>query len=611
MRYHYVTMVGIVSLFTTLSVEAQQLTTRELEKEEVMRKAAGAPLAAAEVESQTRGVYQNFERLSKQSGTPVTFEIQSVEIYEKAQFDDIQWFQLFTANPEKAIYTLPMADGGDLPSQSRPSYPSKWEPVDAADMANAGKVEAEFGGVSVSEALKTIAETMVLPEITHVSSVSLAVELGGTRYEYRSAFVWGRLSADETWVCTVDMVVPALGVTVSDGRDAVTEEELQNPPRENPNPATEADNCLVVTGGLTEVGPATNVNLNSGHLISQHELHFRGKKNCSTTRQCDSRCAISVHTFLCRENPVSILLCPACVHKRFQRVQTDTVDGIGMGNQASCGVAVGCAIKSCPFFACGGVSFSVTGSGSTLKVTSASAVLDDMSTKWGTGYPGAHEAICSGESIATWSTTMGADETEFGPVFDAAGHVLRNTVPTDETWHGMSVTYVMPDWAVLEWDEYGVLEISQGNSAELTNRLALDHPTAEPNTAALVVAVPEHPANSRAIVTPELHFEEFSTRRSAKGSIFVQAVFDDTETLTHLEFLHHDLPGGIPERMSASIENAIGLGDRISEHGHRVVAFAKLEAGGGRVKLGPHTELEPSCCCDGGICCPEPPCGTQ
>jgi hypothetical protein len=117
---------------------------------------------------------------------------------------------------------------------------------------------------------------------------------------------------------------------------------------------------------------------------------------------------------------------------------------------------------------------------------------------------------------------------------------------------------------------------------------------------AVVVAIPPHEANSRAIPMPALKLSTDGLPVGVgRGNVAIRADFSGSGDLQGFEILA-DTMGGVPPRLADHIERALSL-QRLTEEEHRVVVFAVLSVGES-LEIETNASFLPKCCCGEVLC---------
>jgi hypothetical protein len=124
-------------------------------------------------------------------------------------------------------------------------------------------------------------------------------------------------------------------------------------------------------------------------------------------------------------------------------------------------------------------------------------------------------------------------------------------------------------------------------------------PAAAERPTTVLVALPTHEANSRAINIPDLQLAPTGQNPTReRGQILVVADFAEDHRLQGLQLVHTDTGAGSWKVMLA-LERALSL--EPSAGGHRVVTFAWISVGE-TIKIESYLSYLPRCCCGNVFC---------
>jgi hypothetical protein len=205
-----------------------------------------------------------------------------------------------------------------------------------------------------------------------------------------------------------------------------------------------------------------------------------------------------------------------------------------------------------------------------------------------------------------------------GPVRLPSGVVtLSRLEPSDAMHGGDPVSYLMEEWAVVDFGAPGTATKSASSArtlrsslpefgASLAQTLNGSLPGATGGSAglagrlAIMVATPPHEANSREIPMPALEIRSDGVPAGVgRGQVAIRADFSEAGVLQGFEVLA-DTMGGISPQLADHLEQALSL-QRRSEKEHRVVAFVVLSVGES-LRIESSLAYLPKCCCGGEFC---------
>ncbi|MEM9554127.1 MAG: hypothetical protein AAGC60_07700 [Acidobacteriota bacterium] len=571
------------------------------------------PLAALDPLEAITEIYQRFEDASSASGQEIRFEIDGVTTYRNGQFDELIWTDLFTAPGGWTLETVPHIRLRDLPSQEQISFVSHWDDQDDTEWS-AQDFLKRTTLLRADEAVTRLGawDTDRFDGVRGLTTFAVTISFAERARSYSGLVLWAPLDDETVLFSLVDHVAPGVDLAFHEQRAFVTRDQLEvRPDSEVPAP-WKALTCLnwppfdqydptIGTGALT-----------IGHSSGSHSASLRAARYCSQSN-CTSFCSPYSAFKACNE--AGSISNPLYWHKKANSVAIDSVNGFGE-TRSECGYGWGCAVKSCLFGVCGGITFGASGRGASLKVNATSGVLSDMSISKGGFCPAAgvdFEPPCSGlvGEVATLSLSEGAVKVDL----PAADFKLTRLEASDVVHHGEPVSYLMAEWALLSY------QAPQGKAPARTAAIATSHPdfaqakraelevalgagtaakAAPGDHLTLVVGLPQHEANSRKIAMPDLRV---ATDRVPGGSaarkVLVRADFGEDRELQGLQILHDSL-GGVPHELALHIERSLSL-EAASDEQHRVIVFALLEVGQ-TLELEAAIPYLPKCCCGAYFC---------
>ncbi len=228
--------------------------------------------------------------------------------------------------------------------------------------------------------------------------------------------------------------------------------------------------------------------------------------------------------------------------------------------------------------------------------------------------PGCRPPIC--EALVTGLTVLPL--TGSNPVQLPTEPVrLRRLEESDVMHHGEDVSYLMGEWAILDYGTSSattksapsIRTLSSSSSefaSSMTSRFRGTRSTVPSRKAgigdgiAIIVAAPPHEANSRDIPMPSLKVSAGMLPVGAgSGKIAIRADFSEDGVLQKFDILY-DTMGGVSPQLATHIEQALSL-ERLSQKEHRVVAFAVLSVGAS-LEIESSLPYLPKCCCGDQFC---------
>ena len=570
-----------------------------------------------------RAIYARFADASRASGHGIRFEIADVTTYRPEQFDELLWFDLFTAPGGWSIETTPYERAEWLPSRESISFASTWRQVDGEPWRRSSfsKTASEMRAIA---ALAQLAKES--PErfsgLDALSRIAVDVTFDHRSRQYDALVLWKRLAGNTVLFTLIDHVVPGIDRAFHEPRTAVPTEQILE--FADPSMAYRAQEdagrlptkaCLNLQ--YDQYDPTLWASDSTGHSSGQHQSSLRAARLCQLSN-CRSTCTPYQAGQSCAD--LGSISNPLYWHKKSTSIRVSSINGIGT-NSSECGYAFGCAVRSCLLGWCSGASFGAQGYGAKLTISATSSVVSDMSLSKG-GFCQAGETIdppndddggpgCNGliGEIATVSLRDGT----IGSELPARDFMLTRLEPSTVEHGGHTISYLMGEWALLrstyaDGAAGNVTAVGGSNpefgrlkGAELESVLAGPRATKmAADDLLLVVGMPPHEANSRRIPLPDLEVAAIPVRPGTPvRKIFVRADFAEDTTLQALEILH-DTSGGVPHELALQIEKALSL-TPVHDEQHRVIAFALLSVGE-TLNLESSLLYLPKCCCGTEFC---------
>jgi hypothetical protein len=559
-------------------------------------------------EAGVRWIYERFTGASERSGQQIKISLSEFRTHRSDSFADLRLLAVISPHKGPLLQTTHHSRWGSLPSQRVFSYESRWEPGNAED---AERMEREGAEVSIAQVLAAgSALEGPFPRPIALTTYRVALDFAGKSVAYQAAVTWFEHSRNKLFFTVGDPVVEDLLIGFEEEQTIVPLSELNSEPVEPPGYLPAAQ-CL---GSFEQHdSPYLRLAQTGGHSSGQHQSILTARTTCQTSERCTSTCTTEPMIKRCADSGfVSNIL--------FKHVATEfpdrrSIQGLGVGLTSECAYALGCAIEECLATGCrSSPTFTLEGDGAGFEISVAGTqVIADLGVEHGATCPAARlyvplpprcEELAS-SVVALPLRPLGAPRTL--PIRE--GVQLSRLAPSEVVHHGAAVSYLMAEWALVSASVNGI-EVRQrataGFDEEAAKEVALaawgqqDSPESViVDQKVLLVAVPSHEPNSRAIAIPELRLQaDLLPPTRERGNLLVRADFGEDHRLEGLGLVHSENGAGSWNVMLA-IERALTL--EPSTERHRVVTFAWLSIGE-TIKIESALSYLPRCCCGTVFC---------
>ncbi len=307
-------------------------------------------------------IYDKVARYTAASGTPVELALSDCRVIDPPDFSTEAFSDLFDLAPGPVLQLSAAVLSDRGLGVEGVSFRAQW--ADAVDEADAWGVVAAVRGASIAEILAQLsAQGQGFDrEVESIVSCGVTATAEGKFRAYRAAFFFS----------PGDGVPTLLADPVLHGLHRLAREVM--PPVRDFAELRRKRSPVQGLVNQTEASTTTcNVDdregLNSGLVMIDHQEHASGgshlsnlqlKGRCTETSDCVSRCTPSFEFHACVESG-SIATTVPRTHRVYKE---ERLEGDSKVNAPSyCSGSMGCAIESCPFGVCKGVTFSYSRSG--------------------------------------------------------------------------------------------------------------------------------------------------------------------------------------------------------------------------------------------------------
>lgn len=558
-----------------------------------------------------RGIYDRFTELTRRSGQEIRFVLSDVKTYRPNEFGDLPLLEVMCPYRGEVLQTSGGTSIRQLPSEHLYSYRTSWVPGNEVG-AQAQTEAATQYTFAEALALKETQASGLVKGLVAISTFNATVEFESKTAKYCAAVWWREYSGDLVVFHLNDSVASGVSQYYADSFD----KERKVVPLERLSEEEPLDIGHLPTGCVPEsstVSDTQRLDGMQGHSSGSHFSILNTQFDCSSREDCTSKCTVIPRPWSCGDaGSVSNPLFP---HRATGKPGQSQILGAGLGAAAQCGFAIGCAVDECPFGFCGAqptITFGGAGAGIEATVTGSS--ISDLSVQSGANCPPTRlypavpprcdEAITSVVALAKGARAESRAFSSPEPI------KLSRLEPSEVIHHGETVRYLMAEWAVVEASPDGAQvkqRSSQAFDRNTAEQLALalwddkdaSRPAAAERPTTVLVALPTHEANSRAINIPDLQLAPtLQNPTRERGQILVVADFAEDHRLQGLQLVHTDTGAGSWKVMLA-LERALSL--EPSAGGHRVVTFAWISVGE-TIKIESYLSYLPRCCCGNVFC---------